>query len=99
MTRIRIQQLTKRFENSEVLRGLDLEIESGELMVILGASGEGKTTLLNLLAGLAAPDSGDLWFDATNVTSTDVTARNVAFVFQDYALYPHMTVPSPWQDQ
>ena len=92
MTRLRLENIRKSFGATEVLRGLNLEIAPGELLVILGAIGEGKTTLLNLLAGLLVPDAGKVWFDDREVTSLDAHQRNIAFVFQDYALYPHMTV-------
>ncbi|MFQ5481668.1 MAG: ABC transporter ATP-binding protein [Nitrospinaceae bacterium] len=92
MTAIRLQNIHHGFSGQEVLDGIDLEVRSGEFLVILGASGAGKTTLLYLLAGLIPPGAGTIWFDAKEVTHLDVVHRNAAFVFQDYALYPHMTV-------
>ena len=92
MGNIRLQQMAKHYGDQEVLDGIDLEIRSGELLVILGASGGGKTTLLNLIAGLIPPSSGKILFDGIDVTDRDVGRRNIAYVFQDFALYPHMTV-------
>jgi len=79
-------------DGTEALRGIDLDVEEGELLVLLGPSGCGKTTLLRIVAGLEAPSAG-----AVNIADRDVTRlspkeRNVAMVFQNYALYPHMTV-------
>lgn len=91
MGSITLEQVTKRFEGRQVLRGIDLEIRENEFLVVLGASGGGKSTLLNLIAGLLFPDSGRIRFGGQDVTDLDVYHRNVAYVFQDYALYPHMT--------
>lgn len=74
------------------MSGMDLAVAEGEFLVILGASGGGKTTLLNLIAGLLSPASGQVLFAGKDVTGAGVAERNVAYVFQDYALYPHMTV-------
>jgi ABC-type sugar transport system ATPase subunit len=75
-----------------VLRGLDIEVLEGELFVLLGPSGCGKTTLLRAIAGLAELDAGRILLGDTDITAVPAEARNVAMVFQDYALYPHMTV-------
>jgi multiple sugar transport system ATP-binding protein len=71
---------------------LSLEIADGEFLVLVGPSGCGKTTLLRIIAGLEVPTSGDVYFDDRVVTSTPPSERNLAFVFQDPALYPHMTI-------
>ncbi|MCF8720198.1 ABC transporter ATP-binding protein [Nitrospina gracilis] len=92
MHAIRLEDITHGFGGRPVLDGIDLGVEKGEFFIILGASGGGKTTLLNLLAGLQFPDRGRVWFEGCDVTLKDVRERNVAYVFQDYALYPHMTV-------
>jgi len=92
MTSITLQQVSRHFDGVPVLQSVDLEIHAGEFLVILGASGGGKSTLLNLIAGLLAPSSGKIFFGEQNVTEAGVHERNVAYVFQDYALYPHMTV-------
>ncbi len=92
MTSITLQQVSRHFDGVPVLQSVDLEIHGGEFLVILGASGGGKSTLLNLIAGLLPPSSGKIFFGEQNVTEAGVHERNVAYVFQDYALYPHMTV-------
>jgi len=79
-------------ETVEVLRGIDLKIRDGEFLVLVGPSGCGKSTLLRLLAGLENPSSGDVFVGGRNVTSTPPSRRDVAMVFQSYALYPHLTV-------
>ncbi len=88
--------LIKRLGSKQVLHGLDLSVEHGEVLSILGPSGSGKTTLIRLIAGLADPDAGDIaiagrtiWNRGTNVP---IEHRGVGFVFQDYAVWPHMTV-------
>jgi ABC-type sugar transport system ATPase subunit len=75
-----------------VLRGLDIEVLEGELFVLVGPSGCGKTTLLRAVAGLAELDAGRILLRDVDITTVPAEARNVAMVFQDYALYPHMTV-------
>jgi ABC-type sugar transport system ATPase subunit len=74
------------------LRGIDIEVLEGEFFVLLGPSGCGKTTLLRAVAGLAELDAGRILLGDTDITAVPAEARNVAMVFQDYALYPHMTV-------
>jgi len=92
MGTIEVQKICIEFEKKSVLKQLDLQVAQGEFMVVLGESGSGKSTFLNLIAGLATPSSGRILFDGQDITLQDVQHRNVAFVFQDYALYPHMTV-------
>ncbi|WP_233141156.1 ATP-binding cassette domain-containing protein [Haematobacter missouriensis] len=87
-----IERLTKRFGTTEVLRGIGLEIGSGELVALLGPSGSGKTTLLRIIAGLDWPDAGAISHDGTDWLALDARTRNTGFVFQHYALFPHMTV-------
>lgn len=74
------------------VRGIDLEVADGELLVLVGPSGCGKSTLLRLFAGLESPTSGRVLIDGVDVTGTPPQARDLAMVFQSYALYPHMTV-------
>ena len=89
---IQIERLQKVYENGyEALKSIDLEINEGELICLLGPSGCGKTTILNLLAGLLDPTSGDIRFDGESVTNKHPKDRNIGLVFQNYALYPHMT--------
>ena len=84
--------MSKRFAGNAVLRDVDLDIASGECLVLLGPSGCGKTTLLRLLAGLERADSGSIWIGDRKVNDLEPVDRNVAMVFQNYALYPHFTV-------
>ena len=91
MGAITLETITKEFDGQKVLDGIDLDVTEGEFLVVLGASGGGKSTLLNLIAGLLFPTSGRIRFGDREVTELDVYHRNVAYVFQDYALYPHMT--------
>jgi len=90
--RVRFEGIAKRFGAHAALRGIDLEIGAGECMVLLGPSGCGKTTLLRLLAGLETPDAGKLWIGDRVVNDLPPAERDVAMVFQNYALYPHFTV-------
>ena len=92
MPAISLQKISKSFGSQSVLRDLDLEIADREFLVLLGPSGCGKSTLLRVLAGLTDATSGRVAFDGNDVTATPADQRNVAFVFQSYALYPHMTV-------
>ena len=90
---IHIDKLRKVYGNGyEALKSIDLEINEGELVCLLGPSGCGKTTILNLLAGLLDPTSGDIKFDNESVIEKHPKDRNIGLVFQNYALYPHMTV-------
>lgn len=92
VTRIDISGLTKRFDAHEVLRGIDLAVQPGELLALLGPSGSGKTTLLRLIAGLERPDTGSIRFDDQDTLRRHPRERGVGFVFQHYALFRHMTV-------
>ncbi|MDO5647234.1 sulfate/molybdate ABC transporter ATP-binding protein [Paracoccus sp. (in: a-proteobacteria)] len=87
-----ISHLTRSFDRTQVLRGLDLTIEQGELIALLGPSGSGKTTLLRIIAGLDWPDAGALSFDGQDWLPLTAAQRRIGFVFQHYALFPHMTV-------
>lgn len=91
MTRVQIQGVTKKFGRQEVLRGIDLDVQEGERLVLLGPSGTGKTTLLRIIAGLEVPDRGAVLFDGEDVTRIPPRDRNLAFVFESLALWPHIT--------
>ncbi len=92
MARIELKNLRKSFGAFDVIKGIDLEIRSGEFMVFVGPSGCGKSTLLRLIAGLEDITSGDLLFDGDRVNNLVPSKRGIAMVFQSYALYPHMKV-------
>jgi sn-glycerol 3-phosphate transport system ATP-binding protein len=87
-----IQGVTKSFGTTKVLHGIDLAIRDGEMVVIVGASGCGKSTLLRIVAGLETATSGTVRIDQADVTALEPADRDIAMVFQTYALYPHMTV-------
>ncbi|ARO14692.1 sulfate ABC transporter ATPase subunit [Ketogulonicigenium robustum] len=89
---IQINQLAKHFGQTQVLRGIDLNIEKGELVALLGPSGSGKTTLLKIIAGLEWPDAGALQVDGADWLQLAAKDRRIGFVFQQYALFPHMSV-------
>ena len=90
---IKIENLSKSYTKGKlVLQPLDLEISSGELFFLLGPSGCGKSTLLRLIAGFLQPDSGKIYFNGKDVTDLPPEKRNAPMVFQNYALWPHLTV-------
>ena len=92
MATLVLDGLRKNWGRTEILRGIDVSLRSGELLVIVGASGSGKSTLLRLVAGLDTPTAGRILLDGRDVSPLDPAARDIAMVFQNYALYPHMTV-------
>jgi sn-glycerol 3-phosphate transport system ATP-binding protein len=93
MTTLTLNSLQKTYANgTHAVRGIDLEILDGELTVFVGPSGCGKSTLLRMIAGLEEITSGDLMLDGSRINDVEPAHRDVAMVFQNYALYPHMTV-------
>jgi sn-glycerol 3-phosphate transport system ATP-binding protein len=92
MATLELAGLRKSFGLIDVLQGIDLALADGEMLVIVGASGCGKSTLLRLVAGLERPTAGRVVLGGRDVTSLDPSERDIAMVFQNYALYPHMTV-------
>ncbi|AMQ18237.1 ABC transporter ATP-binding protein [Thermococcus peptonophilus] len=91
MVRVKLEGIRKSFEGF-TLEIPELEVKSGEMITLLGPSGCGKTTTLRIIAGLEKPDSGRVFFDETDVTDLEPGKRSIGIVFQDYALFPHMTV-------
>ena len=92
MARVRLKNLTKHFGDVVAVDDVTLDIADREFLTLLGPSGCGKTTLLNMIAGLESPTAGEVWFDDRNVTAIPPERRDIAMVFQTYALYPHMSV-------
>ncbi len=92
MASVTLDGATKRFGAVTALDAVDLAVEDGEFFVILGPSGAGKTTSLRLVAGLEKPDAGRVRMDGADVTGRHPADRDVAFVFQQYSLYPHLSV-------
>jgi len=92
MPEIILEKLSKRFGATPAIDDLSINVADGEFLVLLGPTGAGKTTLLRLLAGLERPDQGRILIGGADVTGTQPAQRNVAFVFQQYSLYPHYTV-------
>jgi ABC-type sugar transport system ATPase subunit len=92
MANVTFRDVSKRFGAVTALDALNLQVRSGEFVALLGPSGSGKSTTLNLLAGLLDPDRGDIFIGDRNVTRVAPDKRDLAMVFQNYALYPHMTL-------
>ncbi|WP_370181723.1 ABC transporter ATP-binding protein [Rhodococcus wratislaviensis] len=92
MGRIRIENLSRKFADFTAVDNIDLDIRDGDFLVLLGPSGCGKTTLLRMLAGLLEPTSGRILLDDDDITAAPARRRDVAMVFQSYALYPHLSV-------
>src|SRR3982074_3599124 len=89
---VALVDVSKSFGSVEAVRGLSLSIADGEFVVLLGPTGAGKTTTLRLIAGLERPDRGNVLIQGRAVTDEVPAERDVAFVFQQYSLYPHLTV-------
>ena len=92
MATVELRGLRKEIGGTPIVRGVDLSIADGELLVLVGPSGCAKTTLLRLISGLEEPSSGEIWIGGRRVDALPPAQRDVAMVFQSYALYPHMTV-------
>ena len=92
MASISLDGITKNFGAVTALNGLQLDVEDGEFFVLLGPSGAGKTTTLRVIAGLEHPDVGQVMMDGEDVTDCHAADRDCAFVFQQYSLYPHLSV-------
>ena len=92
MAGLRLTGITKSYGEVDVLRGIDLDIQSGELIVFVGPSGCGKSTLLRMIAGLETISAGEIMIDGARMNEVPASQRGIAMVFQSYALYPHMSV-------
>jgi multiple sugar transport system ATP-binding protein len=92
MAEVRLKGISKSFKTAVAVNGVDLTIADGEFVVLLGPTGAGKTTTLRLIAGLERPDAGSISIGGVDVTEMPPSARDTAFVFQQYSLYPHLSV-------
>ncbi|MEI2298128.1 ABC transporter ATP-binding protein [Ensifer sp. MJa1] len=92
MSALAIENIHKRYGEVETLKGIDIDLQSGEFLVLLGSSGCGKSTLLNIIAGLAEPTGGDIRIGDHSILGAHPKDRDIAMVFQSYALYPNMSV-------
>ncbi|AAT42672.1 ABC transporter ATP-binding protein [Picrophilus oshimae] len=92
MVSVSLKNIKKYYNQTLVLKDVNLDIMDGEFFILLGSSGSGKSTTLNIISGVDRQTSGDIFFDTQNVNNMGPVERNIAMVFQDYALYPHMTV-------
>ncbi|MBZ0294558.1 MAG: ATP-binding cassette domain-containing protein, partial [Anaerolineae bacterium] len=90
--RLEVSDVQKSFNDHPVLKGINLEVHDGEILCLLGPSGCGKTTLLRIIAGLEEVDSGDVAIDGLSLLNEPVHERGFGFMFQDFALFPHMNV-------
>ena len=89
---VKIEHLTKRFGDFTAVEDFNMVFDDGKLVALLGPSGCGKSTILNMLSGILPSTSGKIYFDETDVTNVPPQDRGVGLVFQNYALYPHMSV-------
>ena len=89
---VKIEHLTKRFGDFTAVEDFNMVFDDGKLVALLGPSGCGKSTILNMLSGILPSTSGKIYFDDTDVTNLPPQDRGVGLVFQNYALYPHMSV-------
>ena len=92
MYSIEFKNVVKKFDKTEVIKGLDLAVKKGERLILLGSSGCGKSTILRMISGLETITSGELYLNGVLANAMDPGDRNIGMVFQNYALFPHMTV-------
>ena len=89
---IRFEHITKKYKNTTAVKDMNITINDGEMVCLLGPSGCGKSTTLSMVAGLEIPTDGDIFFDGKSMAGVEAEKRDIGMVFQNYALYPHMTV-------
>ena len=89
---LELRHLSKQWDHRPLLSDVSLRIDAGETVALLGASGSGKSTLLKMVAGLEVPESGSVWFDGQDITGLPPEERGFALMFQDFALFPHLSV-------
>ena len=92
MPKLQLKKVNKSFDQNQVLKDIDFEVEEGEFFVLVGPSGCGKSTILRMIAGLEEVNSGEIYLDGLKINDFPPKQRDVAMVFQNYALYPHFTV-------
>lgn len=92
LAQLKLKNINKIFGRKQVLKNITMEINEGEILSLLGPSGCGKTTLLRIISGLLTPDEGQVFFNGEDYTLVDSNKRNAVIVFQDYGLFPHMTI-------
>ena len=91
MAEVSLRNIVKRFDDTEVVRNISLDIPDNEFVVLVGPSGCGKSTMLRMIAGLEEVTAGEIWIGERKVNNVEPKDRNIAMVFQNYALYPHMS--------
>ena len=89
---LELRDIARQWDHRPLLDGVNLRVEAGETVALLGASGSGKSTLLKIVAGIESPDRGSVWFDGVDITHTPSERRGFALMFQDFALFPHLDV-------
>ena len=88
---LKLNKVCKRFGNKTVADDICLTVDCGKILAVLGRSGCGKSTLLNMIAGITRPDGGEIWLNGENITRMPPEKRRISLMFQDYALFPHMS--------
>ena len=92
MATLTLKNVKKRFGQTDVIHGVDLDVSDGEFIVIVGPSGCGKSTLLRMVAGLEEPTEGDIFIKGVRINDTPIHKRNLGMIFQNYALFPHKNI-------
>jgi len=92
LSEIKVENIGKTYGTVHALRDVSFEVKDGEFFTIIGPTGAGKTTILNCIAGIVQPDSGEIYMDGKDITNTIIRERNLAMAFENYSLYPHLTI-------